>query len=307
MRPCAVVANGISLLAMDRNRETRLLERPAGDGRLCTVAYDDTGTGPLVVAVPGMGDLRSTYDELRDALLAAGYRVVTTDLRGHGDSSPDVTELGDEATAADVAALVEHLGAGPAVVVGSSMGASAAAVLAADRPDLVRALVLLGPFLRDPASGGATRALLGVVYRVLLARPWGAAAWAWYYRTLNRGRRSDRLAAHSAAIRASLRRPGYLAAFRRLTLALTHAVVEPRLPRIQAPALAVVGALDPDWRDPAAELAWIGATLPGARTLLVPDAGHYPQHQTPDLVADAVLDLLRDAAPVPGAPEVPGA
>lgn len=289
---------------MDSTRETRFLGRPDGASRTCAVAYDDTGAGPLVVAVPGMGDLRQTYDELRTALLAAGYRVVTTDLRGHGDSSPDVTELGDEATAADVAALVEHLGAGPAVVVGSSMGASAAAVLAADRPELVRALVLLGPFLRDPASGRAARAMLGVVYRVLLARPWGAAAWARYYRTLNRGRRSDRLAAHTAAIRASLRRPGYLAAFRRLTLVLTHAVVEPRLPRVQAPALAVVGALDPDWRDPAAELAWIGTAVPGARTLLVPDAGHYPQHQTPDVVAAAVLDLLRDAAPVS---EVPGA
>lgn len=287
------MANSISLVAMDTSaaRQTHHLRRPEG-----ALAYDDAGSGPLVVAVPGMGDLRSTYDELRAALLAAGYRVVTTDLRGHGDSSAGFARYGDEATAADVAALVEHLGAGPAVVVGNSMGASAAAVLAADRPDLVRALVLVSPFLRDPAAGAAQRALLGVAYRVLLARPWGAAAWAWYYTTLNRGRRSGRLGAHAAAIRASLRRPGYLRAFRRLTLQLTHAVVEPRLPRVQAPALAVVGALDPDWRDPAAELAWIGATL-GARTLLVPDAGHYPQHQTPEVVADAVLAHLAGVAP----------
>jgi pimeloyl-ACP methyl ester carboxylesterase len=273
-------------------RQTHHLRRPEG-----TLAYDDAGSGPLVVAVPGMGDLRSTYDELRAALLAAGYRVVTTDLRGHGGSSADFATYGDEATAGDVAALVEHLGAGPAVLVGNSMGASAAVVLAADRPDLVRALVLLSPFLRDPAGGAAQRVLLGVVYRVLLARPWGAAAWARYYTTLNAGRRSTRLPAHAAAIRASLRRPGHLRAFRDLALRLTHAVVEPRLPRVQAPALAVVGALDPDWRDPAAELAWIGETL-GARTLLVRDAGHYPQHQTPEAVADAVLAHLAAVAPV---------
>lgn len=287
------MANGISLGAMDTSaaRQTHHLRRPEG-----TLAYDDAGSGPLVVAVPGMGDLRTTYDELRAALLSAGYRVVTTDLRGHGDSSADFATYGDEATAADVAALVEHLGAGPAVLVGNSMGASAVAVLAADRPELVRALVLLSPFLRDPAGGAAQRAMLGVVYRVLLARPWGAAAWARYYTTLNKGRRSGRLSAHAAAIRASLRRPGYLRAFRDLALQLTHAVVEPRLPRVQAPALAVVGALDPDWRDPAAELAWIGETL-GARTLLVPDAGHYPQHQTPEVVADAVLAHLAGVAP----------
>ncbi|WP_454050477.1 alpha/beta fold hydrolase [Cellulomonas sp. Marseille-Q8402] len=271
-------------------RRTLLLQRPEG-----ALAYDDAGDGPLVVAVPGMGDLRSTYDELRAALLAAGYRVVTTDLRGHGDSDATFASYGDEATAADVAALVEHLDAGPAVLVGNSMGASAAAVVAADRPELVRALVLLSPFLRT--SGSAFKeALLRPVLRAMLAAPWGAGAWAAYYGTLNKGSRSPRLPEHVAAIRASLRRPGYLRAFRDFSLALDHAVVEPRVPRIQAPALAVVGALDPDWSDPAAELAWIAGVL-DARTLLVPDAGHYPQHQTPGVVADAVLALLADVAP----------
>jgi pimeloyl-ACP methyl ester carboxylesterase len=273
-------------------RRTLLLQRPEG-----VLAYDDAGSGPLVVAVPGMGDLRSTYDELRDALLVAGYRVVTTDLRGHGDSGAGFTTYGDEATADDVVALVEHLGAGPAVLVGNSMGASAAAVVAADRPELVRGLVLLSPFLRNAGGSAAKQAASRVLLRVLLAAPWGAAAWAAYYGTLNKGARSPRLAAHTAAIRASLRPPGYLTAFRRFSLALDHAVVTPRVPRIQAPSLAVVGALDPDWSDPAAELAWIAEQI-GTRTLLVPDAGHYPQHQTPAVVAGAVLELLADVAPV---------
>jgi pimeloyl-ACP methyl ester carboxylesterase len=273
-------------------RRTLLLQRPEG-----VLAYDDAGTGPLVVAVPGMGDLRTTYDELRTALLAAGYRVVTTDLRGHGDSGAGFVTYGDEATADDVVALVEHLGAGPAVLVGNSMGASAAAVVAGDRPDLVRALVLLSPFLRNAGGSALKQAASRVLLRVLLAAPWGAAAWAGYYGTLTKGTRSPRQPAHVAAIRASLRRPGYLRAFRRFSLALDHAVVAPRVPRIQAPSLAVVGALDPDWSDPAAELAWV-AEQTGARTLLVPDAGHYPQHQTPEVVTEAVLGLLADAAPV---------
>lgn len=287
------MAHAISLGAMDVNdaRSTLHLSRPEG-----RVAYDDAGTGPLVVMVPGMGDLRSTYDELRAALLGAGYRVVTTDLRGHGDSDATFTRHGDEATAEDVAALVEHLAAGPAVLVGNSMGSSAAAVVAADRPELVRGLALLAPFLRDPRLPGAVRALVPLVYRVVLAAPWGAGAWAAYYRSLNKGTRSGRLAAHTAAIRASLRRPGYLRQFRDLTLALTHAPVEARVARIQAPALAVVGGLDPDWPDPAAELAWVRDAI-GARAVLVADAGHYPQHQTPEVVADAVLALLAEVAP----------
>ncbi|RMI14426.1 alpha/beta fold hydrolase [Cellulomonas triticagri] len=282
---------------MDNNqaRRTLLLQRPEG-----RVAYDDAGTGPLVVAVPGMGDLRSTYDELRTALLAAGYRVVTTDLRGHGDSDPGFTTHGDEATAGDVIALVEHLDAGPAVLVGNSMGSSAAAVVAADRPDLVRGLVLLAPFLRDPAAGGVKKGVLDLVLRAMLTPPWGAGAWARYYRTLNAGTRSPRLDAHTAALREALRRPGYLRAFRHLALALDHSVVERRLDRVRVPAVAVVGALDPDWPDPAAEAAWIGETI-GARTVLVPDAGHYPQHQTPDVVVAATLDLLAATADPRGA------
>lgn len=283
---------------MGNNDARRTLHLPRPEGR---VAYDDAGTGPLVVMVPGMGDLRSTYDDLRAVLLGAGYRIVTTDLRGHGDSDAGFSTHGDEATAGDVAALVEHLDAGPAVLVGNSMGSSAAAVVAADRPELVRGLVLLAPFLRDPAQPAAVRALLPVAYRVLFSGPWGAAVWAAYYRSLNRGTRSPRLAAHADAIGAALRRPGYLRAFRNLTLALTHAPVEARVPRIHAPALAVVGALDPDWSDPAAELAWVRDAI-GARALLVDDAGHYPQHQAPDVVAEAVLGLLAEVAPVDAVP-----
>ena len=56
-----------------------------GEGR---IAYDDTGgDGPLVIAIPDMGDLRSEYRALRPLLQQAGYRVVTMDVRGHGETS----------------------------------------------------------------------------------------------------------------------------------------------------------------------------------------------------------------------------
>ena len=99
------------------------------EGRL---AYTDQGSGPLVVAAPGMGDLRATYDDVVPHLLAAGHRVVVIDLRGHGDSDTTFATHGDEATASDYVALVEHLDAGPAVLLGSSMAATAAVVAAAE-------------------------------------------------------------------------------------------------------------------------------------------------------------------------------
>ncbi|WP_454043071.1 alpha/beta fold hydrolase [Cellulosimicrobium sp. Marseille-Q8652] len=267
------------------------LARPAG-----RLAYTDEGAGPLVVAAPGMGDLRATYDDVVPGLVAAGYRVAVMDLRGHGDSDTTFATHGDEATASDYLALVEHLDAGPAVLLGSSMAASAAVVAAADRPDLVRGLVLLDGFLREPASP-AKRRILRLVYRVLFVRPWGAAAWAAFYGTLVKGRRPARLPAHQAAIRANLAEPGRLRSFRHLTLQLDHSVVEPRVARVQAPALAVYGALDPDYADPVAEATWAEESL-GATTLVLPEVGHYPQLQAPAEVLEATLAFL---AGLPGA------
>ena len=109
-----------------------------------------------MVAVPGMGDLRSTYRDVVPPLVAAGYRVAVTDLRGHGESDTTFRRHGDDVTGADVLALIAELG-GPAVIIGNSMGAGAAAWAAAENPDAVAGLILLGPFLRNPSdvAGGS--------------------------------------------------------------------------------------------------------------------------------------------------------
>ena len=52
-----------------------------------------------------------------------------------------------------------------------------------------------------------------------------------------------------------------------------------------------MGELDPDFKDPAAEADWIGATLHG-EVVMVPEAGHYPQGQQPDVTSDAVERFL---------------
>ncbi|MBW8873231.1 MAG: alpha/beta hydrolase, partial [Leifsonia sp.] len=82
--------------------QVRYLQRPEG-----RVSYTVEGEGPLVVAVPGMGDLRSSFRELVAPLLEAGYRVAVTDLRAHGDSDTTFDEFGDIATARDLIALID--------------------------------------------------------------------------------------------------------------------------------------------------------------------------------------------------------
>jgi pimeloyl-ACP methyl ester carboxylesterase len=204
------LANDISVRAMTPSISTELqyLERPQG-----RLSYTVTGVGPLMVAVQGMGDLRSSYVEPEGPLVDAGFRVAVLDLRGHGDADTTFTEHGDEATAGDILALIDELGT-PAVIVGNSMAGSAALIAAADRPDAVAGLVLLSPFLRQPGSR-ASLVLSRLMYRVLFARPWGAGLWTNYYaKTLNRGVRGPRLAEHVAEISASMSAPARLASFR---------------------------------------------------------------------------------------------
>lgn len=264
--------------------DVRYLHRPEG-----RIAYTVQGAGPLVVAVPGMGDLRSTFREMVAPLVDAGYRVAVMDLRGHGDSDTTFRTHGDVVTGEDLLALIDELG-GPAVVLGNSMGGGAAAWAAAERPESIAGVVLYGGFLRDPKSTAFATASLHGLYRLLFVQPWGARFWASYYKGLNKGTKAPWLDEHAAAIHANLKEPGRMRSFRRLTLQLTHAPVEARLPEVHAPMLAFVGDKDPDFADPDAERQWIASL--GAETVLVPDAGHYTQSQRPDVTVPATVAFI---------------
>jgi len=261
-------------------RNTSYLSRPQG-----RIGYDVAGEGPLIVLVPGMGDLRAGYRFLAPALREAGYRVACTDLRGHGDSDPTFPAYGDEETAADVVALIAELG-GPAVVVGNSMGAGSAALAAAQRPELICGLVLVGPFVRNAAVSTVQRVLL----RVAMARPWAAISWKAYLPKLYAGRRPADFGQYRDQVVASLRRPGYARAFS-LTTRTSHAAAQARLADVTAPVLVVMGQQDPDFPDPAGEADWIAQAM-RAQVVMVPEAGHYPQSQRPDITTGAVLEFL---------------
>ena len=258
------------------------LDRPEG-----RIVYDIGGDGPLVVLVPGMGDLRSAYRFLAPALRQEGYRVACTELRGHGDSDATFTSYGDVETADDIIALIEELD-GPAFVVGNSMGAGAAAYAAAERPDLINGLVLVGPFVRN----GKTTAMQRVLLRVAMARPWAAMSWNSYLPKLYKGQLPVDFDEYRRTIVASLRRPGYAKSFS-LTTRTDHAMAESRLGEVAAPTMVVMGELDPDFPDPHAEAEWISHTLHGS-VVMVPDAGHYPQSQQPDITTKSVLSFLEE-------------
>jgi pimeloyl-ACP methyl ester carboxylesterase len=262
---------------------TTYLARPEG-----RVAYDIEGAGPLVVLVPGMGDLRGAYRFLAPALRDAGYRVACTDLRGHGDSDATFTSYGDADTAGDVIALIEALG-GPAIVIGNSMAAGSAVLVAAQRPELVAGLALLGPFVRDPKAS----ALQHLMLRVAMARPWAAASWKAYMPRLYAGQRPADFDTYRSQVVTSIRRPGHAKAFS-LTTRTSHAAAEACLADVSTPTLVVMGEKDPDFPDPHAEADWIAQAL-HAEVLMVPEAGHYPQSQRADITTSAILAFVETA------------
>ncbi len=264
--------------------DIHFIDRPGG-----RVAYEVHGRGPLVVLVPGMGDLRQSYRFLAPALLDAGYRVASSDLRGHGDSDATFDAYGDEETAGDIVALIDTLG-GPAVIVGNSMAAGAAVIAAATRPEQVTGLVLVGPFVRN--GGGAVQRL---VLRAALAPWWAAATWKRYLPTLYAGQRPSDFSTYRERVVASLRRPGYAKAFS-VTTRLSHDPAEARLREVTAPTLVVMGTRDPDFKDPRAEAEWIAERL-HATVVMIEEAGHYPQSQQPRATFDAVGAFLSGVVP----------
>ena len=117
---------------------TRVLV-PAGPAVIDTIAE---GSGPPVVMLPSRGRDSEDYDAVAAAIAAGGFRVLRPQPRGiHGSTGPlDGLTLHD--LAADVAAVIEAEHAGPAVVIGHAYGNWVARMLAVDRPDLVRGVVL---------------------------------------------------------------------------------------------------------------------------------------------------------------------
>ncbi len=260
---------------------TRYIVRPEG-----RIAYDVQGDGPLVVLVPGMAELRSSYRHLTPALVAGGYTVATTDLRGHGESDTSFTAYGDIATASDIQALITELG-GSAVIVGNSLAAGAAVIVAAEHPDQVDGLVLVGPFVRNPPSNALTRG----IFRAMMAPMWVAAMWKGYMPSLYAGRKPADFEEYRTAVVASLKRPAYGKAFSLTTQQATHDPAEAKLGAVTVPAIVIMGEKDADFKDPAAEARWIGTTL-DAEVVMVAEAGHYPQAQQPEVTAAAVLRFL---------------
>lgn len=259
------------------------------------IAYEVSGDGPLVVLAPGMGDSRAAYRFVAPQLVAAGYRVAVTDLRGAGESSTGWSSYSRTDIAGDLVALIRHLG-GPAVLVGHSISGGAATIAAATAPDLITGVVELAPFTR--AQSIRLGDLRVKRYRQGMLRLLGtglfgsARLWRGYLAVAYPGPRPADWAVEMDRIEARLREPGRMKTLQKMGQS-SPADAGAQLGNVRCPALIIEGTLDPDWASPAAEGEAIVASLRDGSLAMIEGAGHYPHAQFPDQVVALMLPFLK--------------
>ena len=133
---------------------------PVNGLRMYYEVHGDQETGrPLVLLHGGLQTIDLAFGEVLPGL-AAGRRVIATELQGHGRTADIERDMDLRFLAGDVAALLDHLGVGQADVLGFSLGGGVALQLALDHPDRVGRLIPVSagyasdgfhPDISDPA------------------------------------------------------------------------------------------------------------------------------------------------------------
>lgn len=262
-----------------------------------TIAYEVTGSGPLIVLAHGMGDSRAAYRFMAPQLVAAGYRVAAVDLRGCGESSCDWPAYTRTDIAGDLTALVRHLG-GPAVLVGHSISGGAVTIAAAQAPELVEGIVELAPFTRRQSITlgdlRVKRYRTGMT-RLLMTGILGSVKW-WhkYLDVAFPALKPDDWADQLRHNEANLSEPGRMKALQRMGRSAPVDAGD-QLGNVRCPALVIQGSLDPDWADPRVEGEAIVAAMPAglAKLELIEGAGHYPHTQFPAETVALLLPFLK--------------
>jgi pimeloyl-ACP methyl ester carboxylesterase len=208
--------------------------------------------------------------------LSEHHTLVLWDMRGHGQSDypADPAAYSEALTVADMAALLDEVGADRAIVGGLSLGGYMSLAFHRAHPQRVRALLIIdtGPgFKKDDARD------------------------AWNRRAHDTG---DRFEREGLAVLKSLSRErssvshrdaSGLARAARGMLAQRDARVIESLPDIKVPSLVVVGADDAPF---IAASDYMAAKIPGAKKVVIPAAGHAVNIDQPQAFIDAVLPFL---------------
>jgi pimeloyl-ACP methyl ester carboxylesterase len=240
--------------------------------------YEVHGQGPALLLTHGYSATSQMWKGQVEAL-SKRRTLVTWDMRGHGQSDypEDQGAYSEEATVADMAALLDVVGAEQAIVGGLSLGGYMSLAFHLAHPERVRALLIIdtGPGYRkdEPRNGWNANALKT----------------AERYETEGLGR----LAAGSVEMRTSSHRnaEGLARAARGMLTQRDDRVIS-SLPTIAVPSVVVVGANDTPFL---AASDYMAAKIPGAKKVVIPDAGHAANIDQPEAFNTAIVGFLEEA------------
>ena len=245
--------------------------------------YVRAGAGPAVVLVHGFGSSLYTWKDVIPAL-AARHDVVALDLPGFGQSDQPA-DLSFEDFPRAVLGLMDALGIERAALVGNSMGGATAAVVAAEHPERVSALVLIDAagFNLGPSRAAGHGEPCDVPRR-LAPRASCPASASWWRRRCARSSttRPTSLPSASRSTWPPSSRPGTLPAHalaRRLARGPAGTSSRGRC-RASGRRTLVLWGGDDRWI-PLAHADRFVAAIPGSRKVVIPDCGHVPQEEKP--------------------------
>jgi aminoacrylate hydrolase len=258
-----------------------------GDVRLY---YEERGRGTPIVFIPGLIGLGAQWSFQVDHF-AKGYRVITFDHRGAGQSDRPVQEYSTALLARDVVGLLDALGILRAHVVGASTGGAIGQVLGLDHADRVLSLTLVSTWARPDAYFRRLQEMrkevllgLGVPAYIRLSSLWTAGL-AQFRDML------DRLEAYEAEQVRQAAPVAVMAA--RIDATLKHDRLAD-LGRIAAPTMVVVA--EDDTLVPPHLGEQIAATVSGARLARMKGGGHNCYRKDPGTFNRLLADFLGDVA-----------
>jgi pimeloyl-ACP methyl ester carboxylesterase len=239
------------------------------------IYYEVHGSGPPLILTHGYSSASTMWQGQIEAL-SKQHQLILWDMRGHGQSDypADPTAYSEALTVADIAALLDEVGAARAIVGGLSLGGYMSLAFYRAHPERVSALLIIdtGPgFKKDDAR-----------------EVWNERARA----TADRFDREGLDVLKSASRERSTvnhRDASGLARAARGMLTQRDAKVIEVLPEVKVPALVVVGADDTPFL---AASDYMAAKIPGARKAVIPAAGHAVNIDQPQAFIEAVMPFL---------------
>jgi pimeloyl-ACP methyl ester carboxylesterase len=244
------------------------------------LSYEVAGQGPVVLCLPSLGDTRREYDHVVPVLVEEGYRVMTTDLRGMGQSQGHFKTHTVVDLANDIKVMLDAEKVEQAFLLGCSISGASAGRFAVEHPERVRALVLFSPLMRTGSRFSAF--LLSTVLRLPGI---GSRVWTSYFKRLYPSRPVE--PDYLEQIRKAARQRGAMKSIADMSAAPR---IDAQIASIRVPTLVYLGTKDPDFKNVRAEAEQLRRETPQADIRVLEGIGHYPQredadHVVPELVA----------------------